>query len=190
MDIFSTAAGLCVAFVPVVLAFAGSLPAGDSGSRVVEQKQFSVVGVKVRTNNSREMTGQGEIPKQWEEFFKEDILGKISGRADSNIVVVYSSYQSDKNGDYDYLIGARVKDASTVPPGMEVKIVPAGKYMVFTTAVGPVSKIVAETWRKIWDLEDKSQLGGTRAYEADFEIYDQRSWDPKNWQVEIYVGMN
>ena len=187
INIFNIA--LLAPFVPIVFAFAGSLPAADLPPRRAEQKQFSVIGIEVRTNNSRERSGQGEIPKQWERFFREGVLGKIPGKADSNIVVVYFNYQSGKTGDYDYLIGARVNDASTVPPGMRLKTIPSGRYAIVTTAIGPVGKVVADAWQKIWSLDEKSGLGGIRAYEADFEIYDDRSRDPKNSRVDIYVGL-
>jgi predicted transcriptional regulator YdeE len=158
-------------------------------SKTVEQKEFSVIGIEARTNNSKEMTGTGIIPKQWEKFFNENIPAKIPRRVDSNIVVVYSNYQSDHTGDYDYLIGAKVSDTSFIPSGMVAKSVPVGKYAVFTTASGPVGKVVSEKWQEIWDLESKSRLGGTRAYKADFEIYDQRSRDPQNSQVDVYIGL-
>jgi len=162
---------------------------GNMEPKIVEQKEFSVIGIEARTNNSREMTGTGIIAKQWDRFFKENMLEKIPDKVDSDIVVVYSDYQSDNSGDYDYLIGAKVSDASVVPAGMVAKRVPAGKYAVFTTAAGPVGKVVSEKWQGILDLESKSRLGGTRAYKADFEIYDQRSRDPQNSQVDIYIGL-
>jgi predicted transcriptional regulator YdeE len=157
--------------------------------KIMEQKEFLVIGIEARTNNSKEKTGTGIIPKQWDKFFKENIPANIPGKVDSNIVVVYSNYQSDNTGDYDYLIGAKVSDASVVPAGMVAKRVPAGKYAVFTTALGPVGKVVSEKWQEILDLEGKSRLGGTRAYKADFEIYDQRSRDPQNSQVDVYIGL-
>jgi predicted transcriptional regulator YdeE len=157
--------------------------------KLIEQKEFSVIGIEARTNNSKEMTAAGIIPKRWETFSKENIPAKIPGRTDSNIVVVYSNYQSDNTGDYDYVIGVKVSDASVVPAGMVAKRVPAGKYAVFTTALGPVGKVVSEKWQEILDLESKSRLGGNRAYKADFEIYDQRSHDPQNSQVDVYIGL-
>lgn len=162
---------------------------GNMETKIVEQKEFTIVGIEARTNNSKEMAGTGVIPKQWDKFFKENISAKIPGKVDPNIVVVYSNYQSDNRGDYDYLIGAKVNDASAIPSGMVAKRVPAGKYAVFTTAAGPVGKVVSEKWQEILDLEGKSRLGGARAYKADFEIYDQRSHDPQNSQVDVYIGL-
>ena len=159
------------------------------GPKIVEHKEFSIIGIEARTNNAKEATGNGIIPKQWDKFFKEGILQKIPSKVDPTIFVVYTDYASDRNGDYTYVIGARVSDVSTVPPGMVVEKVPKGRYAVLTSAKGPVQKIVPEAWRQIWSLEDKSQLGGPRAYKGDFEVYDERSQNPQDSQVDLYVGI-
>ena len=158
--------------------------------RIVEEKQFSVVGIAVRTSNAMEAAGRGAISQLWDRFFREGILQKIPSRLDEFIYAVYSGYASDRNGDYDLLIGARVPEASAVPPGMTVRSVPAGKYAVHTSPRGPVQKVVAEAWQAIWRLEDSSQLGGRRSYIADFELYDPRNFDPQNCQIDLYIGIH
>jgi predicted transcriptional regulator YdeE len=163
---------------------------GTVSPRIAEQKEFSVIGIEARTNNAREMTADGIIPKQWDKFVKEGILQKIPNKVDPTIFVIYTDYASDRHGEYTYVIGAKVNDGSAVPPGMVMKRVPKGKYAVVTTMKGPVQKTVPEAWQQIGNLEDKSQLGGgRRAYKADFEVYDQRSQNPQDSQVDIYVGI-
>jgi len=119
---------------------------------------------------------------------KEGLLGKITNKVDSNIVAVYVDYESDANGAYTFMIGARVSSAEDVPLGMVAKKVPAGRYAVFISEKGFVGKIVPQTWSHIWAIP-KSSPGGNRAYQADFEVYDQRAADPQNAQVDIYVGI-
>jgi predicted transcriptional regulator YdeE len=157
--------------------------------KIVEGEEFSIVGIEVRTNNATEMTNDGVIPKQWGKFVSEEILDRIPNKVDPTIFAVYTEYASGRNGDYTYVIGAKVNDALAIPPGMVTKRVPAGKYTVVTSSKGPVQNIVPQAWRRIWSSEDKSQLGGARAYKADFEVYDRRSRDPQNSQVDIYVGI-
>jgi len=157
--------------------------------KIVEEKEFSIVGIEVRTNNAREMTHDGVIPKQWGQFVADGILDRIPNKVDPTIYAVYTDYASDRNGDYTYVIGAKVTDALAIPPVMVARRVPAGKYAVVTSSKGPVQNVIPQAWQKIWSLENKSQLGGQRAYKADFEVYDQRSRDPQESQVDVYVGI-
>ena len=156
--------------------------------KIVHETGFSVVGISTRTTNAEEMSGKGVIAKQWDRFMKERLLGKIPNKADSNILVIYTDYESDANGAYTYIIGARVSSVDDVPPVMVARKIPAGRYAVFTSEKGIVGKVVPEAWSRIWALP-KSAPGGNRAYQADFEVYDQRSADPQNAQVDIYVGI-
>jgi predicted transcriptional regulator YdeE len=142
--------------------------------KITTQTEFMVVGISVRTSNAKEASGEGVI--------------KIPNKVDSEIVVVYSDYESDANGAYNYTIGAKVNSISKIPPRMAAKKVPAGRYAVFTSEKGFVGKVVPETWSRIWALP-KSVMGGDRAYQADFEIYDQRAADREHAQVDIYVGI-
>lgn len=156
--------------------------------RVIEQAEFSVVGIAVRTSNAKEMTADGVIGKQWGRFMQEGVLGKIPNKADQSIVAVYTDYASDKDGEYTYLLGARVTSDSDVPAGMVAKKVPAGKFAVFTSEKGAAQKVVPETWMRINSLP-KSAVGGDRLYRADFETYDERARDPQNLQTDVYVGI-
>ena len=156
--------------------------------KVVQQSAFTVVGIAVRTSNAREMTADGLIGKQWARLMQEGLLGKIPNKADKSMVAVYTDYASDHNGEYTYVLGARVTSDSEVPSGMVAKKIPAGKYAVFTSEKGPAPKVVPETWMRINSLS-KSAVGGDRVYGADFEIYDDRAADPQNMVVDVYVGI-
>jgi predicted transcriptional regulator YdeE len=163
---------------------------GDSAMnpKVVRQTGFTVVGIAVRTSNAKEMTPDGVIGKQWARLMQEGLPGKIPNRADKSVVAVYTDYASDNNGEYTYLLGARVTSDSNVPAGMVAKKIPAGRYAVFTSEKGRAAKVVPETWMRINSLP-KSAVGGDRVYGADFEIYDERAADPENSQVDVYVGI-
>ncbi len=156
--------------------------------KIVKETGFTVVGISTRTTNANEMSGKGAIAQQWARFMKEGLLSKIPNKVDSNILAVYTGYESDANGAYTYMIGAKVSSADDVPPGMAAKKVPTGRYAVFTSEKGFVGKVVPETWSRILAVP-KSAPGGNRTYQADFEVYDQRAADPQNAQVDIYVGI-
>lgn len=158
--------------------------------RIVDQPPFQVVGIAASTNNAKEAGPDAIIGKQWHRFVSEGLLNKIPDRIDQSIIAVYTDYTSDANGQYTIVLGAKVKPVPnpTIPEGMVVKTVPAGRYAVFTSERGPTAKVVPELWRQIWSYFQSPQ-NGQRAYQADFEIYDQRAADPNNAQVDIYVGV-
>ncbi|HZQ23830.1 MAG TPA: GyrI-like domain-containing protein [Terriglobales bacterium] len=155
---------------------------------ILDEKGFTVVGVACRTSNAREMTSDGLIGKQWERFQQENMLGRITKRLNDNVLAVYTDYASDKDGEYTFLIGAKVSSAEQLPAGMVTKQVPAGRYAVFISERGAAARVVPATWMRIWRLP-RSAPGGDRAYHADYELYDQRAADPQNAQVEIHVGI-
>jgi predicted transcriptional regulator YdeE len=154
----------------------------------VKQEGFAVVGIAVRTSNAEQMTAARPIGTLWERLFKEGVLAAIPNRADGDIVAVYSQYASDKDGEYTYLLGARVKKVESAPAGMTVLNVPAGRYAVFTSERGPVEKVVVEMWRRVWETP-KNALGGDRTYQVDFEVYDQRAQNPADAVVDLYVAV-
>jgi len=165
---------------------------GDGGQamapRVVQQDGFTVVGISARTTNAEEMTSDGVIGATWGRLFQEGVLGKIPNKADPRIVAVYTDYASDRNGEYTFLLGARVSSDADVPAGMLARKVPAGKYAVFTSEKGPGPKVVPALWMKIASLP-QGAVGTDRMYRADFEIYDERAMDPQNLQMDVYVGI-
>ena len=156
--------------------------------KIVEQTEFTVIGISIRTSNAKEMSGNGVIAPQWDRFMKEGLLSRIPNKIDSNILAVYTDYESDANAAYTFMIGARVSSAAGVPLGMVATKVPAGRYAVFISEKGFVGKVVPETWSRIWAVP-KSEPAAKRAYRADFEVYDQRARDPQNAEVDIYVGI-
>lgn len=156
--------------------------------KVVSQDGFTVIGITARTTNAKEMTPDGVIGKQWMRVFQEGVLGKIPNKADASIIAVYTDYANDHNGEYTYLLGARVTSDAEVPEGMVAKKIPSGKFAVFTSDKGPAPQVVPATWMKINSLPQDA-VGADRLYRADYEIYDERARDPQNLQVDVYVGI-
>jgi predicted transcriptional regulator YdeE len=176
--------------VGIPLFFAVTASSGDKlfDPHVVQQEGFTVIGISARTNNARETAADGVIGKQWARFMQEGILAEIPNKVDHSIVAVYTDYARDHNGDYTFVLGAKVSSSANVPEGMIAKKIPAGRYAVFTSDKGPGPKVVPALWMKINSLPE-SAIGGARAYRADFEIYDERAADPQNLQVDVYVGI-
>jgi predicted transcriptional regulator YdeE len=175
--------------IAAALALAACASRGQKEMRPAptEQLALDVIGIEARTNNSREATENGAIPKQWQRLFKENLLDRIPDRLDQSIVAVYTNYASDWNGDYTYILGAKVKPGSKAPAGMVSVIIPSGKYLEFVSVRGPSPQVVPELWKQIWSYFH--EFGNqARAYQADFERYDDLS-DPNNVQVRIFIGV-
>jgi predicted transcriptional regulator YdeE len=83
----------------------------------------------------------------------------------------------------------KVSSVSDVPPGMVVKKIPNGRFAIIPSAKGPVEQVVPQAWQRVYSLDERKQLGGARAYKADFEVYDQRSQNPQDAQVDLYIGL-
>src|SRR5579864_4922478 len=171
-----------------IVAFSETQKGADINPKAVQQDEFTVVGSAVRTSNAEQMTPARPIGKQWERCMGGGLLATIPNKADGKIVAVYSEYASDKDGEYTYLLGARVTKVEDLPAGMVAKNVLAGRYAVFTSEQGPVQKVVVEMWRRVW-ATPKNEMGGDRNYKADFEVYDQRARNPAASVVDLYIGI-
>jgi predicted transcriptional regulator YdeE len=152
------------------------------------QTSFYVAGYIVRTNNAGEAAGRSKIGPLWQRFMQQNLASQITDRADAAFTVVYSNYASDEKGDYDYLLGARVTSVEHLPAGMSWRKVEPATYAIFLTEKGPMPGVLQAEWARIWQMTP-ADLGATRAFITDYEIYDQRSANPQAAQVEIHIGL-
>src|ERR1700693_1856037 len=99
---------------------------------------FAVTGREARTSNPREMSGKGVIFKMWSDV-----------PSSSAIVAVYSEYESDKDGEYNYLLGTKAAPDDT--PQRQVEM---GEYILLQFE-GPITaEATIGLWQQIWDLEN------------------------------------
>jgi predicted transcriptional regulator YdeE len=159
----------------------------DAPAKVTLGAPIQVVGFSVRTTNDAEAKGDGEIPKLWNRFFHENLGDKIPHRVGQSLIVVYSDYASDQNGEYTYLLGAPVDSVADVPKDLTVRTIPAGSYAVLTTPAGPPQQTVPAIWMKIWGMSE-AELGGKRSFVMDYETYDDFA-DPQKMQVTVHLGL-
>ena len=159
----------------------------ETAEKVTLGAPIQVVGFSVRTTNAAEAKGNGEIPKLWNRFFQEHLGDKIPHRVGQSMIVVYSDYASDQNGEYTYLLGAPVDSLEGTPKDLTVRTIPAGSYAVLTTPAGPPQQTLPAIWTKIWGMSE-AELGGKRSFIADYETYDDFS-NPESMQVGIHIGL-
>lgn len=149
-----------------------------------------IVGLQIRTTNAAEAApATARIPDLWNRFTNENVSARILEQQGSSAVfAVYSAYETNEHGAYSVTIGCPVDDAGIIPEGFKEVWIPEGRYAVATTAVGPLPEIVIDGWKEIW-VASVQELGGERRFEVDFEVYDARSADPLNAQVDICLGI-
>ena len=172
------------------IAAAQDKPAADAAKpKVIHQDEFFIVGIEARTTTATEMSSQGVIPQQWQKFFQDGVMQKIPNRSDENIYALYTDFTDKRAGEYSVVIGVKVADKAHVPAGLVLKTIPAGNYAIFQSEKGPAPQVIPAAWQKIADAEDKGQLGVTRTYKADYEVYGAEAMDPQNLRADIHVGV-
>jgi AraC family transcriptional regulator len=129
--------------------------------KIVSKPAFTAVGIKYRGKNEH-----NEIPALWDNQFLprvEEIQHRLTPPASYGIMDNYDS----ASGEFDYLAGVEVDDATGVPPGMISWHVPAQTYAVFTTKLATLMA----TFDQIHAWLPSS--GYQRADGPEFELYDE-----------------
>lgn len=156
--------------------------------KIIERGEMTLAGISARTSNMREYTPEAVIPQMWERFWKEGLLARIPNAAEPGVIYgCYHDYENGASGEYSMLIGTSVITDAALPEGFKAVTVPAAKYAVFTTARGPLAQVVTEAWAAIWKWSSASEM--TRTFTGDFERYDERSANPEDAQVDIYIAV-
>jgi predicted transcriptional regulator YdeE len=157
---------------------------------LIKLPEMKLMGISIRTNNREEVSpGTAKILGCAQRYFQEHLADKTPHRKrPGTTFCAYTNYESDHTGDYTYFIGEQVSDFSSLPTGLETLVIPEQSYVKFTNGPGAMPEVVREPWFAIWDMSPE-ELGGTRAYLTDFEVYDERAADPEKVILDIYIGL-
>ena len=154
--------------------------------------ELKLVGITTRTNNAHIFErdpSTNKIAATVQKYFHNGLAQKIKDRINPGTTFcVYTDYESDSNGDYTYFIGDAVKSFDGVDKEFETLIIPIQNYAKFTNQPAPMPAACINMWQNIWKMT-ADDLGGKRAYIADFEVYDERSVDHNNVTLDIYIGI-
>lgn len=153
-------------------------------------KEIKIVGITARTNNTAEMNpAEAKIGTTMKKYFHEGWAEKIHHRKNpGKTFCVYTNYENDFNGDYTYFIGEEVTHFDEVVQGLETLAIPAQAYAKFTNEPGPMPAVCIDMWQHIWKMK-AADFGSERTYNADFEVYDERSQNLQNAILDIYIGI-
>jgi len=156
-----------------------------------EKSQTLLVGIKMHTSYEVESNpATGKIPPCVQRYFQEQIFENIPHRKKPGTTFcAYTDYESDYTGAYTYFIGEEVSSLEDIPEGLDILSIPSQKYVQFTTKPGPMPTVLIDAWQEIWKMSAED-LGGTRRYHTDFEIYDERAQDHNNVVLDVLIGID
>ncbi len=125
--------------------------------QVIEMNKV-IYGNKIRTSNE----DINVFSKEWEEFLKN--------KSEGDIYAVYSNYESNHTGSFDFMIGTEEKS------GQHSITIPNGEYYMWEVESNDLNG-VGEAWYEIW----QSDL--PRAFATDFEVYK------RDGSIVIYLSI-
>jgi predicted transcriptional regulator YdeE len=150
---------------------------------MVSLAEIRLVGISLKSKTTN-LNGQSAVDcgNLWQEFERNNYANLIPDRLSDSIYAVYYAYEGDYRQPFSYFIGCAVKNEVPAIPGLEMLTLPAGAYRKFT-AKGVLPDCISYTWKKIWESDIR------RAYRTDFEVYDERSKDWNNAEVDIFISV-
>ena len=134
-----------------------------------------------KTTNAHGQSGI-DCKNLWHRFEDGQYAAQIQHKVNDAIYGVYHQYEGDSSKPFSYFIGCQVQKDAVVPGGLTLMLVPAGNYEKITVK-GKMPDCVSKAWQEIWKADYN------RAYTIDFEVYDERSSDWNNAEVDVYVAV-
>jgi len=163
---------------------------------IVRRPEFKVAGYGIKTNITGE-TYTKDVASFWSNYDGENLESKMykilnpKKHGEVGLCVPVS-----EDGKAIYLLGVIVEDFSRVEEDMLTVVVPEAEYAVFTTP--PVdttkdmeqkefAKIIASTWKYIFEEWFKDSGYVYDESKLDFEYYDERCHHRQDTVMDIYV---
>lgn len=151
--------------------------------KIISKKAFPVIGIELKTT-TREGKNFIEIPQFWQQVIQNEQIKNIPNKKKPDTVLgICMDFSAD--GSFSYVIGSEVTDTDHVPDDMVCKKIPEAEYAVFTTR-GKMPDSIQNTTRYIykeWLPNSKYQ----HAHSPEFELYDERSDNSENAEVDVYI---
>ncbi|RZK20386.1 MAG: AraC family transcriptional regulator [Pedobacter sp.] len=146
-------------------------------------ENIKIIGISLETTNQNNQAAT-DLGKLWQQFFAEGISTKIPNKESEDVYAVYTDYESNYKGKYTTIIGQRVSTLDRIPDGLVGREIKNEKLLKYT-ARGEMPQAVVKTWQEIW----ANDIVLYRTYNADFEVYGEKSQQGENSEVEIYIGV-
>jgi predicted transcriptional regulator YdeE len=149
----------------------------------MEIKEITLIGLSLKTKTTN-TNGQSSIDCKnlWHEFENRKYSEIIPDKLSDEIFGVYHHYEGDSTKPFSYFVGCKVKSDTEVPQGLESLTIPKGIYHKIN-AKGKMPDCVVNTWKEVWT----SKIA--RTHQIDFEVYDERSKDWNDAEVDVYLSI-
>lgn len=148
-----------------------------------EKNNFSLIGLQLdgKTTNENNQSSK-DCGSLWQKFEKDSIFDLIPNKLSNEIYAVYFDYEKDETKPFSYFIGCKVDKNAEVPENLKLIEIPSQNYLK-VTAKGVMTDCITKAWEKIWGS------GIARKFGFDFEVYDERSKDWNDAELDIYVSI-
>jgi AraC family transcriptional regulator len=162
----------------------------DQGSRIVElKKTIKIVGLSIQTDSKNVYK---QVPELGQRFHKlKNEKGIPHPIKPWGFAAVSKDFDKDA-GTWNYIIGDMVSSFEGVPEDFETFEIPAIKYTVFTIrpknqylwgyTISQTKKFVYKKWLPQNGYEPAGIID-------DFEYHDERSFQPKGAEIDLYVAI-
>jgi predicted transcriptional regulator YdeE len=149
----------------------------------IELAEIKLTGLALKMKTSNENGQSGfDCGALWQKFENEGYFDKIPGKLSNEILAVYHQYDGDYTRAFSYFIGCKVNNDAIIPKGLDSLIIPKGNYLKITSK-GKIPECLAHSWIEIWNSDIP------RAYKTDFEVYDERTRDWGNAEIDIFLSV-
>ena len=146
-------------------------------------EQFAIIGLSIKTDNSDPIKLNNDLQSLWGKFISENTAEQIPGKIDNKIYCVYTEYDGDYTKPYLALLGCKVNNLDIIPTGLVGKKFKSSLYNKYIAKGNILQGMIFEKWKQLWSLDI------ARTYIADFEVYDEKSQNPQDAEVEIFIGV-
>ena len=142
-----------------------------------------LIGLPLATKTTN-TNGQSSIDCKhlWHQFEDGKYINSIPNKLSDEIYGVYYHYEGDSSKPFSYFVGCRVEHNTQPPQGLIALTIPDGTYEKIS-AKGNMPDCVIKAWKDIWAADF------ARTFQVDFEVYDERSRDWTNAEVDVYVSV-
>lgn len=144
--------------------------------RIVEKAQFTVMGVSRKFSSE---TSYQEIPKFWEEHFRNGGGEKVKGM----FGVCMDSRDNGSAMEFDYLIADVYDPCAEIPGGCVTRVIPAGTWAVFPCSVKTLQDVNTKIWSEWLPNCKDYKLAGN----YNIEMYTEMCDDPAKQYCEIWI---